>query len=165
MRPFALLLLLAWLGGCTQQPDLPPGVFQATDLLLDQAAWDQPRLAGDSTLPKGKFIALLWASWCPTCRAEHPYVMQLAQRGVPLVGITFKDASADSLAFIDRFGNPFRILLDDSEGKLASKLGGDSTPIAFVFNHQHRLRGRIIGGLNQRRWERQGLGEWFTELE
>src|SRR5215467_16271623 len=33
-----------------------------------------------------------WGSWCPTCREEHPYLLDYARSGeVPIYGLNYKD--------------------------------------------------------------------------
>ncbi|MGD2130645.1 MAG: redoxin family protein, partial [Lysobacterales bacterium] len=42
------------------------------------------------------FLVNFWASWCVTCRAEHPYIEQLARSGViRVIGLNFRDEPAD----------------------------------------------------------------------
>ena len=36
----------------------------------------------------------VWATWCVSCRVEHPYLQQLAERGVPIYGVNYKDDDA-----------------------------------------------------------------------
>ena len=39
----------------------------------------------------------VWATWCVSCRVEHPYLQLLADSGVPIYGLNYKDDDADAL--------------------------------------------------------------------
>src|SRR4249919_3042299 len=56
---------------------------------------------------KGKVWMLnVWASWCVSCREEHPVLLDLARRGVvPLVGLNYKDGVPDARRWLARHGN------------------------------------------------------------
>ena len=50
---------------------------------------------------KGR-VALVnvFASWCVPCRVEHPVLMRLAEEGVPIFGINYKDPPDQAKAWI-----------------------------------------------------------------
>lgn len=46
----------------------------------------------DRSILKGRPMLLnVWATWCPTCYGEHTYLKQLAEQGIPIVGMNYKD--------------------------------------------------------------------------
>ncbi|WP_347272090.1 redoxin family protein [Salmonella enterica] len=50
-------------------------------------------------LTQGKPVLLnVWATWCPTCRAEHQYLNQLSAQGIRVVGLNYKDDRAKAVA-------------------------------------------------------------------
>ena len=62
-----------------------------------------PGLGRNACCPRDDVIgeaALLnvWATWCVSCRVEHPYLQQLADQGVPIYGINYKDEDATPCA-------------------------------------------------------------------
>jgi cytochrome c biogenesis protein CcmG, thiol:disulfide interchange protein DsbE len=59
---------------------------------------------------KGKVWLLnVWASWCVSCRVEHPLLVQMSrQKLVPIVGLNYKDQRADGIQWLAKFGNPSR---------------------------------------------------------
>ena len=45
---------------------------------------DTSRIMTNDNLPDQPFLMNIWGSWCPTCIIEHPFLMQLEERGVNL---------------------------------------------------------------------------------
>ncbi|EAA5624906.1 DsbE family thiol:disulfide interchange protein, partial [Salmonella enterica subsp. enterica serovar Tennessee] len=58
-------------------------------------------------LTQGKPVLLnVWATWCPTCRAEHQYLNRLAAQGIRVVGLNYKDDRTKAVAWLKELGNP-----------------------------------------------------------
>ena len=57
---------------------------------------DPSRIMTNDNLPDQPFLLNVWGSWCPTCIIEHPFLMQLEERGVNLVGVNYKDDIGDA---------------------------------------------------------------------
>lgn len=63
----------------------PVPVFRLESLEQPGKTYDR------SVLVSGKPVLLnVWATWCPTCRAEHQYLNTLAIKGIRVVGLTIK---------------------------------------------------------------------------
>lgn len=74
-----------------------------------------------------------FASWCPTCREEHPALMEFARSGVKIYGVASLDQPAQTLAFLREEGNPFVKVGADRKGYLFRALGARGVPAHFVF--------------------------------
>lgn len=95
---------------------------------------------------KGKVsLVNVWASWCPPCRIEHPVLMTLAQQGVTIYGINYKDKPADATRFLSQLGNPFKQIGVDSTGRAAIDWGVYGYPETFVVDAAGRIRYRHVG--------------------
>lgn len=93
----------------------------------------------------GPLLLNVWATWCPSCYEEHPYLMTLAQQGVVIVGIDYKDDAQAARAFLAERGSPYREVLVDVDGRLGLDLGVYGAPETFIIDAQGRIRHRIVG--------------------
>ena len=49
----------------------------------------------------------VWATWCSTCYIEHPYLLEMAAKGIVLVGLNYKDDDDAAREYLANYGNPF----------------------------------------------------------
>jgi cytochrome c biogenesis protein CcmG/thiol:disulfide interchange protein DsbE len=70
---------------------------------------------------RGKVWVLnVWASWCISCRDEHPLLLEYAKSGaVPIYGLNWKDKREDALAWLDELGDPYVVSAADLDGRVA----------------------------------------------
>ncbi|HYC35604.1 MAG TPA: DsbE family thiol:disulfide interchange protein [Usitatibacter sp.] len=96
---------------------------------------------------KGKVWLLnVWASWCVSCRVEHPLLVQLARSGVvPIVGLNYKDKREDGVAWLAKFGDPYVLSVHDLEGRVGIDYGVYGVPETFVIDKQGVIRYKQIG--------------------
>jgi cytochrome c biogenesis protein CcmG/thiol:disulfide interchange protein DsbE len=94
----------------------------------------------------------VWATWCVSCRVEHPYLTQLALEGIPIYGINLKDVDARALAWLVELGDPYRFSIVDAEGSLGLDLGVYGAPETYVIDRQGIIRYRHVGVVNERVW-------------
>jgi cytochrome c biogenesis protein CcmG/thiol:disulfide interchange protein DsbE len=110
------------------------------------------QMTKDSFLGK-PYLVNFWGSWCVTCRAEHPVITQLAKMDVvEVVGLNFRDDSADAMAWLRQFGNPYTVTLVDFDGRTSIDFGVYAAPETFlvdptgtiVFKHLGQMTMEII---------------------
>lgn len=107
---------------------------------VDLPGWQTAELTGDVVLVN------VFASWCPPCRVEHPVLTRLANvHGVPLIGINYKDAAGDAVAFLEELGNPYARIGGDFEGRAGIELGVTGVPETFVVDAEGHIRYRHAG--------------------
>ncbi|MCX7899501.1 MAG: redoxin family protein [Methylocystis sp.] len=107
--------------------DLPP-----VPGLVDSQGRPMPGFA-TADLAGKRSILNIWASWCPTCRAEHPLLMALAKRNVaPIFGADVKDSADRAKYFLARHGNPYVAVGADDKSYLMRALGARGVPATFV---------------------------------
>ncbi|SJM36792.1 Thiol:disulfide interchange protein DsbE [Psychrobacter pasteurii] len=114
---------------------------------------DTSRIMTNDNLPDEPFLMNIWGSWCPTCVIEHPFLMQLEERGVNLVGVNYKDDIGDALSYLNRGGDPFSMSIQDSLGQFALDLGITGAPETFVVDGDGIIRQHIVGEINESNWQ------------
>ncbi|MGX9741089.1 DsbE family thiol:disulfide interchange protein [Pseudocitrobacter corydidari] len=114
-----------------------------------------------SVLVSGKPLLLnVWATWCPTCRAEHQFLNQLSAQGVRVVGMNYKDDRQKAVDWLNRLGNPYSLSLFDGNGMLGLDLGVYGAPETFLIDGQGVIRWRHAGALDDRVWREQLAPLW-----
>lgn len=114
---------------------------------------DTSRMMTNDNLPEQPFLMNIWGSWCPTCIVEHPFLMQLEERGVNLVGVNYKDDIGDALGYLNRGGDPFSMSIQDLSGQFALDLGLTGAPETFVVDGKGIIRQHIVGEINESNWQ------------
>lgn len=125
----------------------------------------QPEQQHTQAILQGKPMLLnVWATWCPTCRAEHEYLNKLAAEGVAIVGLNYKDDSRDkAVNWLNTLGDPYTVNLFDANGNVALEFGVYGAPETFLIDAQGHIRYRHVGDVNERVW-RGELGQRYRAL-
>ena len=126
--------------------------------LIDKPApqFELPRLlqmeglVGTSDLRGEVWLLNVWASWCAACRVEHPLFNDLAgKKIVRIVGLIYKDASADARRWLREFGNPYDVIAVDREGAVGIDWGVYGVPETFVIDREGIIRYKHIGPVDR----------------
>lgn len=90
----------------------------------------------------------VWASWCTACRDEHGVLADLAGRKLlPVIGLDHKDARADALAWLERFGDPYHLSVSDRDGRAGIEFGVYGVPETFLIDQRGVIRYKHTGVL------------------
>jgi cytochrome c biogenesis protein CcmG/thiol:disulfide interchange protein DsbE len=108
---------------------------------------------------RGKVWLLnVWASWCVSCRVEHPVLVDMSKRQlVPIVGLDYKDQRADGLKWLTTHGDPYLLSAFDDEGKVGIDFGVYGVPETFVIDKQGVIRYKQIGPITPEALEKKIL--------
>lgn len=88
----------------------------------------------------------VWASWCVSCRQEHPLLMDLSKRNeVALYGLNYKDERNDGTRWLQQFGNPYVMSAFDLDGRVGINFGVYGVPETFVIDKAGIIRHKVIG--------------------
>lgn len=137
--------------------EVPP--FELPDLY-------QPDRTHNESIVGGKPMLLnVWATWCPTCYAEHTFLNKLREeQGVYIIGLNYKDDSRSAaVRWLQQLGDPYQINLFDFSGLLALDLGVYGAPETFVIDSDGVIVHRHVGDLNDRVW-REEVGPIYYSL-
>ena len=115
---------------------------------------------------KGKrWILNVWASWCPSCRDEHPIFNEIAQKtSIPLVGLNYKDRPQDAKQWLSVRGNPYSAIPSDIAGDVAIDWGVYGAPETFVIDEAGDVLYRHAGPITPRLVEKE-IAPFFPEIQ
>jgi cytochrome c biogenesis protein CcmG/thiol:disulfide interchange protein DsbE len=107
----------------------------------------EPAKTVSNTDFKGQVWLLnVWASWCVSCREEHPVLVELSkQKIVPIIGLNYKDQSDDARAWLKQFGDPYAMSLVDAKGKIGIDYGVYGVPETYLIDRDGVIRYKKIG--------------------
>lgn len=92
----------------------------------------------------------VWASWCVSCRQEHPVLVDLARHKVaPIIGLDYKDERDPAKAWLAEHGDPYNFSIWDRDGKIGIDYGVYGVPETFVIDKAGIVRMKHIGPLTQ----------------
>jgi len=106
---------------------------------------------------RGKvWILNVWASWCVTCRDEHPLLIEYAKtKTVPIYGLNYKDERDDALGWLDELGDPYVLSVADVDGRVAIDYGVYGAPETYVIDQSGTIRFKQIGPVTPDVWTKQ----------
>ncbi|MBI3093538.1 MAG: DsbE family thiol:disulfide interchange protein [Rhodocyclales bacterium] len=127
-------------------------------------AFTLPQLAaaGTSFSPadmKGRVWLLnVWASWCVSCRQEHPLLVAFAKEGkLPVVGLNYKDQEADAKGWLAQFGDPYVLSAVDADGRVGIDYGVYGVPETYVIDKAGMIRMKHTGPITPESLQKQIL--------
>jgi cytochrome c biogenesis protein CcmG/thiol:disulfide interchange protein DsbE len=118
-----------------------------------------PRLEADREIVtredfRGQVLLVnVWATWCFACRIEHQKLNSLAEQGVVIVGLNYKDQRAEAKLWLYERGNPYQFNIFDAEGSLGIDLGVYGAPETYLVDGDGIIRHRRVGVVDDRIWD------------
>ena len=117
----------------------------APEFQLQQLHQAEQTLTSKDNLGK-VWLLNVWASWCVSCREEHPLLVELAKSGiVPVYGLNYKDQREDALRWLKQFGDPYTVSIVDPEGRTGIDYGVYGVPETYVIDKNGIIRYKQIG--------------------
>ncbi|HTU68032.1 MAG TPA: DsbE family thiol:disulfide interchange protein [Steroidobacteraceae bacterium] len=164
--PVIIFLLLAGVlyVGVVHSPDKSTMV---SALLGKPAPAFELRMLGDparGTFSSQRFagrpwVLNVWGTWCAACRDEHPVLLDIAkQNRLPIVGLDWRDDDEDAMRWLTQLGNPYTVVVVDSEGRTAIDFGVYGAPETFFIDAEGVVQYRHVGAMTMEVWEREFVG-------
>ena len=107
-----------------------------------------------NTMQNKVVLLNVWASWCDACKSEQVVLLNLAQIGVPIYGLNYKDSPVEARAWLKQWGNPYLAIGEDQQGKVAIDLGVYGAPETFIIDKKGVVRYRHVGILTMDVWQK-----------
>jgi cytochrome c biogenesis protein CcmG/thiol:disulfide interchange protein DsbE len=169
---FVLVGFLAWgLKPGYDPHEIPTALQDKPAPLFNLPQLAQPDRKFSPADMKGKVWLLnVWASWCVSCRAEHPLLVAFAkQSSLPIVGLSYKELRGDgdfkvpaketpeskaaeldlavqrAEAWIKRHGNPYALSVMDIDGRVGMDYGVYGVPETFLIDKNGIIRYKQSG--------------------
>ena len=137
-----------FLGGVFRDdPDALPTAFKGQPApAFEVAPIDGKTLLSQDMLSEpGVKLVNFWASWCAPCRVEHPNLMALADEGLAVLGVNYKDDETRARAFLAELGDPYEAVGADPKGRAAIEWGVYGVPETFVVDGNGQVILRFAG--------------------
>lgn len=144
---FAALIALLGVGLRLDPREVPSPLVNKPAPGFDLPQLHEPAMRISRQDMLGKVWLLnVWASWCVSCREEHDVLMNLARSGaVPIVGLNYKDARDDGIAWLLQHGNPYATSAYDRDGRIGIDYGVYGVPETFLIDKNGVIRYKKIG--------------------
>ncbi|MCM2560985.1 DsbE family thiol:disulfide interchange protein [Lutimaribacter sp. EGI FJ00015] len=149
---FAALAVMFYVGMGREDPDqLPTALAGRAAPAVAMTPLEGKPGFGDADLRSGEVVLVnYWASWCAPCRVEHPNLEQLAQQGVTIYGVNYKDKPGNALKFLEELGDPYTAIGADAQGRMALDWGVYGVPETYVIDGNGVIVARHAGPVTQR---------------
>ena len=103
----------------------------------------------DADVKCGATLLNVWASWCFACRQEHEAMKWLANNGVRIIGLNYKDKPEEAKQWLQQLGNPYLKIASDLDGRVGIDWGVYGAPETFVIDEQGIIRDKHIGPIGK----------------
>jgi cytochrome c biogenesis protein CcmG/thiol:disulfide interchange protein DsbE len=107
----------------------------------------------------------VWGTWCVACRVEHPVLTKLAEQGVVIYGVNYKDVNADAVKWLSEFHDPYQLNINDEAGSLGLNLGVYGAPETFLIDARGVIRYKHVGVIDQTVWREKLAGQYQALIE
>jgi len=150
LLPLVVFLVLAGFlfAGLWRDPrQVPSPLIDKPAPQFSLARLDDPAAKLGTADMKGQVWLLnVWASWCVSCREEHPLLVELAKaKVVPIIGLDYKDEPSAGRKWLAQFGDPYTASVIDRDGTVGIDFGVYGVPETFVIDKGGTIRYKQIG--------------------
>ncbi|HSW94156.1 MAG TPA: DsbE family thiol:disulfide interchange protein [Gammaproteobacteria bacterium] len=153
---FSLILVLLWRGLSLRADQIPSPlinksapVFSLPDLFHPEKMRTNEDFAGKVVLVN------VWATWCEACAMEHNLLLQLSEdEHLFFFGIDYKDNPVLAKKWLEQNGNPYQVVVSDSDGQAAIDWGVYGTPETFIIDKKGMIRYKQIGVMDADSFEK-----------
>ena len=160
--PLAVFVVLAGFlfAGLWRDPrEVPSPLIGKPAPTFSLAQLHQPTVTLSAADMKGQVWLLnVWASWCVTCREEHPLLVALSkEKVVPIIGLNYKDEPGPGKTWLAQNGDPYTASVMDHDGRVGIDYGVYAVPETFLIDKTGTIRYKQIGAITPEALEKKLL--------
>jgi len=164
---FAALVVLLAIGLGLNPRDVPsPLVGKPAPAFSLNILATPDKTLGPKDMQGKVWLLNVWASWCVSCRQEHPVLVEFSKKvDVPVIGLNYKEVRGDGafdmgkmpadeerkLAFqranqwLSQHGDPYRLTVMDLDGRVGIDYGVYGVPETYVIDKAGVIRMKHTG--------------------
>lgn len=153
--PFVLFIVLGfflWRGLYLDPRNVPSALVDKPFPKFDLPTLVSGERKTVEDLPGTVRFVNVWGTWCISCKVEHPFLVELAEKGVNIIGINYKDDNDAARKWLKDLGDPYEFSVDDEEGVLSMDLGVTGAPETFLLDANGVIRHRHQGPITRANW-------------
>ncbi len=154
---FILLIFFLWRGLSLEPQKLPYARLDKPLPAFTLSVLDSPQNVTEKVFQGNVSLLNVWASWCEACADEQVFLLRLARESIPIYGLNYKDNPTTAKRWLSEWGNPYKLIGEDPEGKFAFDLGVYGTPETFLIDKKGIIRYRHVGILDETIWRNNFL--------
>ena len=118
--------------------------------------YDSTKTVSRKDLLGKPYLLNVFGSWCPTCQEEHPILTaKIKPLGIRIIGLDWRDAPEAGKSWLQQFGNPYELVLNDENGKAGVDFGVYGAPETFLVDADGTVVYKRVGEVNRQVWERE----------
>ncbi len=108
--------------------------FSVVDLFDEEKVFSIKDLQSEQ---KKYSLINFFASWCSSCQAEHEILLKIKRENfIDIYGIAWHDFKKNSIAFLEKNGNPFKKVGLDSQGLFTRIIGIKAVPQTLLVDNK-----------------------------
>ncbi|HUS12349.1 MAG TPA: DsbE family thiol:disulfide interchange protein [Pyrinomonadaceae bacterium] len=156
---FVILVVFLAIGLRHDPHEVPSPLINKPAPAFQLAQLNDPAKVFTAEEMRGKVWLLnVWASWCVTCRDEHPLLLEYARsKAVPIYGLNYKDKREDALAWLSDLGDPYVLSASDLDGRVGIDYGVYGAPETYLIDREGVIRFKHVGPVTPDIWEKKVL--------
>jgi cytochrome c biogenesis protein CcmG, thiol:disulfide interchange protein DsbE len=150
---FAVLTVVLLLGLDKDPAELPSAlVGEPFPIFSLPSLHDANQMLAEQDILGDVVLVNVWATWCFACRIEHAMLNQLAEQGVKVIGLNYKDNREAAIDWLRKRGDPYAFSIFDERGGLGIDLGVYGAPETYLLDATGTIRHRRVGVVDDRVW-------------
>lgn len=149
---FTLLGFLLWRGLYLDPKDIPSALVDKPFPAFSLPTLVDGKMKNEASLKGEVHLVNVWGTWCISCKVEHPFLVELAEKGVKIIGVNYKDENEPARKWLIDLGNPYLYSVDDEAGTLSMDLGVTGAPETFFVDALGVIRYKHQGPITQGNW-------------